>query len=82
MEKTAHHGKGNAIVYLFKKSWQYSEGNRRKIVWFWIMFIVAISITLFAQPLVWAKIINVITEEGVTSQNIKLLFSLLLLLFN
>ena len=58
--------KANPLVYLFKKTWKYSEGNRNKIVWFWIMFIIANSLTLFAGPLVWAEIINVITLQGIT----------------
>ncbi len=47
------------------------------VVLYWIMFIVANIIMLFAQPFVWAKIINVITQQGINYQNIKLLMVLL-----
>lgn len=67
----------NPLKYLFGKTWKYSEGNRRNLVWIWIMFIVANSIPLFARPLVWAKIINVITTEGINMANIRKLLILL-----
>ncbi len=70
--------KQNPLLYLFKKTWRYSEGNRNKIVTFWIMFIVANSLTLFAQPFIWAKIIDVITKQGITAGNIQVLFGLLI----
>lgn len=70
--------KQNQLIYLFRKTWQYSSGNRDKIVWYWIMFIVANSITLFAQPFIWAKVINIITLQGISHANIR---HILLLLF-
>ena len=78
MEKITNRTSGqNPLLYLFKKTWQYSEGNRKNIVWLWIMFIVANSITLFAQPFVWARIINVITQQGITHESIHTLLILL-----
>jgi ATP-binding cassette subfamily B protein len=78
MEKITNRMSGqNPLLYLFKKTLQYSEGNRKNIVWLWVMFIVANAITLFAQPFVWAKIINVITQQGITAQSLKTLLMLL-----
>jgi ATP-binding cassette subfamily B protein len=69
--------RGNPLVYLFRKTWRYSEGNRKNIVLFWSMFIMANAITLIAEPLLWAKVINIITQEGISSKNINELFTLL-----
>lgn len=78
MEKTISHESGqNPLVYLFRKTWYYSEGNRKNIALFWVMFIIANTISLFAEPLLWANIINTVTTQGVTEQNIRTLFGLL-----
>lgn len=69
----------NPLVYLFRKAWHYSAGNQRKIIGFWLMFIVAESIDLFFQPLIWARVMNVIQEQGITSESIRTLFGLLML---
>lgn len=71
--------KHNPLIYLFKKTWRYSEGNRSKIVLFWTLFMAATGITLFGQPLVWAKIMNVVQEQGITKTSIKPLLMLLAL---
>lgn len=70
----------NPLRYLFSKTWHYSEGNRRTIVWFWLMFIVAESANTFLDPLLRARIIDVITREGITSASVKTLSWLLGLL--
>ncbi len=67
----------NPLVYLFKTNWKYAEGNQKKIVMFWVMFIAANAIDSIIQPLIYAKIINVITLEGITNESIITLFSLL-----
>ena len=66
-------------MYLFSMTWLYSKGNRRKIVVFWSMFTMAQLNQLFFQPLVWAMIMNVVQEEGVTEASIRKLFFLLML---
>ncbi len=73
--------KRNPLLYLFSKTWEYSEGNRDKVVWYWIMFILANSITMIGAPLVFAKMMNTVQQEGVTSGNFRFLISLLLLTF-
>ncbi|MFA6476112.1 MAG: ABC transporter ATP-binding protein [Candidatus Paceibacterota bacterium] len=71
--------KRNPLSYLFSKTWQYSEGNRKKIVWYWIMFIVANSIEMFFPPFILAAIMGTIEKEGITSSNLKYLWGLLAL---
>jgi ABC-type multidrug transport system fused ATPase/permease subunit len=70
---------GNPLLYLFSRTWHYSMGNRQKVVWYWLMFIIANSITLFCQPLVMAKIMDVIQKQGITATNFRVLFGLLML---
>ena len=62
---------GNPIVYLFRKSWHYAAGNRHKVVLYWCMFIVGNGVVLVFHPLVIAKIMNVIQEQGITELNIR-----------
>ncbi len=69
----------NPLLYLFSKSWHYSDGNRTKVVWYWTMFILANFITLFGQPFAMAKIMDTIQKEGIVVSNIKFLLELLAL---
>lgn len=69
----------NPLVYLLRKNWHYSEGNRKKVVWIWLMFIIAESVELFAQPILWAKIMDVIQKRGISQASIKTLLGLLAL---
>ena len=69
--------KDNPLVYLFGKTWRYSEGNRKNVVLYWAMFVIAESIDVFCMPLVWAKVIDVVTWQGVNSSSIKSLQILL-----
>lgn len=71
--------KENPLVYLFSRTWKYSEGNRRTIVWFWIMFIITESTSLIVNPLLFANMINIVTKQGINSENIGTLLGLLAL---
>ena len=71
--------KRNPLLYLFGKTWQYSQDNRGKVVWYWIMFIVANTITMIGGPLVFAKLMNTVQQEGITSGNFRMLIGLLML---
>ncbi len=65
--------KQNPLWYLFAKNWQYSQGYHKKIVSYWVLFIIAQCINLFMNPLVCAKIVQVISTEGINSTSIKTL---------
>ncbi len=69
--------RNNPLFYLFGKTWHYSAGNRKNIVLYWFMFIIANASQFIFPPLVMAKIINTIQKEGITSENITFLFGLL-----
>jgi ABC-type bacteriocin/lantibiotic exporter with double-glycine peptidase domain len=64
-------------MYLFGKTWQYSEDNRKMVVVYWTMFVIANIISLTVQPFVMAKIVNTIQVEGVTSANLTTLVLLM-----
>ncbi|MBI3573795.1 ABC transporter ATP-binding protein [Candidatus Kaiserbacteria bacterium] len=72
------HKNKNPLVYLAKKMWQYSEGNRRTVVLFVCMFIVA-DILWALEPLVVGFILNEIQEKGLNMGNVPYIFSLLLI---
>ncbi len=67
----------NPLRYLFSKTWRYSEGNRKNVVWYWIMFIIANTIYLLCQPILMAKIMDVAQKQGVTKSNLAVLYGLL-----
>ncbi len=79
MEAQLRDEKRNPLLYLFSKIWQYSEGNRDKVVWYWVMFIVANIIPMIGGPLVFARMMNTVQQEGITSANFRTLIVLLAL---
>lgn len=56
---------GNPVVYLFKKLWKYSQGNRKSVVLYITFFIIANTIS-FLEPLVVARLLNIVQEQGIT----------------
>lgn len=74
--------KDEPVVFLTRKTWKYSAGNRPKIILYLILFIFANAIDLL-WPLLIAKILNFIQENGVTQENLPTLiwyFSFFLIL--
>ncbi|MEK9152724.1 MAG: ABC transporter ATP-binding protein, partial [Patescibacteria group bacterium] len=69
----------NPIVYLTAKMWQYSRGNRRSVVLFYVLFFLN-NIVEFFRPFVVALMLNIIQSQGVSKTNIRSL-ALMLLLF-
>ncbi len=68
--------KDNPVIYLTSKLWEYSKGNRKNVVLYSIMFIIANMFNL-VSPLVIAKVLNTIQENGLDSTN---LYSIMLYL--
>ncbi|MBD3259148.1 ATP-binding cassette domain-containing protein, partial [Candidatus Woesearchaeota archaeon] len=61
--------KDNPAVYLTAKMWEYSKGNRHNVVLFSILFLFSNAIN-FLEPLIVAKILNIIQEQGIHSGNL------------
>ena len=59
----------NPIIYLTKKTWEYSKGNRGNVILYFSLFLIA-NIFDFMFPLLIGKILNVIQEFGITGDNI------------
>ena len=59
----------NPIIFLFKKVWQYSHGNRKKLTVGYTLLVLS-NISGFFEPLVVALLLNTIQLEGVTSANV------------
>ncbi|MFA7308438.1 MAG: ABC transporter ATP-binding protein [Patescibacteria group bacterium] len=55
----------NPIVYLTKKLWKYSEGNRRAVALYFCMFLISAS-SSFLEPLIIVKVLNILQERGLT----------------
>ncbi len=58
--------RNNPVVYLTKKLWKYSQGNRKKVVLYFLMFLIANGIE-FLSPLAIAKLLNIIQVSGITN---------------
>mgnify|MGYP001599526356 CR=1 FL=1 len=54
----------NPLIFLFRKLWQFSETNRRSVVWYIFLFVIA-NILWSLEPLVIGKILNIIQQSGV-----------------
>lgn len=67
----------NALNRLFGEMWRFSTEHHRRVVWCWVMFIVAESVTLVSLPLIMAAIIDVIQKQSITLSNIWWLWELL-----
>lgn len=67
----------NSLLYLFSKTWMYSEDGRKRIVLFWALFILAQFTGLFVQPFVWAKMMEIMQKHGVTRESFRTLLVLL-----
>ncbi len=58
----------NPIYYLAKTTWKFSKGNHTRIVLFVVLLIIANIIALL-EPLIVAKILNTVQEQGITKEN-------------
>ncbi len=58
----------NPIINLSIYTWRYSKGNRRNVVLYVCMFIVANTLKAI-EPLIVAYLLNTIQEQGITPQN-------------
>lgn len=67
----------NPLVFLFRMTWRFSEGNRGNVVKYWLLFMTAQSIHLFGQPLLAARMMDVIQKDGITPTSLNTLFLLL-----
>ncbi len=57
----------NPIIYLMRKTWRYSD-NKKRVTIFIVMSILANLMGLI-EPLIIAKVLNTIQEQGVTKDN-------------
>jgi len=65
--------KNNPVIYLTEKLWRFSYGNRRNVVLYFFLFVIANCI-VFIEPLVIGKMLNFIQDSGITNASIPTLF--------
>ena len=51
--------KNNPLVYLARKDWEFSAGNRRKVVIFLMLFALA-NLVVFFEPIILAQVVNIL----------------------
>ncbi len=71
--------KENPLIFLSVKTWHYSKGNRKNVVLYLILFIIANSIALL-ETLLIAFILDVIQKQGLTMSDLPRLLGYLLLI--
>ena len=67
------------FLYLFGKMWEYSAGDRIKVVLYVSLAIVSEIVNTFWAPLVMARIMNIVSTEGITETSTHQLILLTLL---
>jgi len=60
----------NAFTYLFGRMWQYSKGNRKKVVLYLVLSTKSEIVNTFWAPVVMATIINILVTEGANLEKI------------
>ena len=58
----------NPLAYLTAKMWQYSEGNRKNVVLYFLLSSIAHSVALL-EPLIIAFILNTLQTDGLNEAN-------------
>jgi ATP-binding cassette, subfamily B, bacterial len=69
----------NPLIYLACQMWKYSQGNRKNVVLYLILFAGA-NATKLTSPLIFAMVFNAIQVQGVTSQSLPRILGLLSLI--
>ncbi len=57
------------IIYMARKTWQYSKGNRHKVLLYLFFFTMA-NLIYLAWPLIIAGILNMVQSEGLSFDNL------------
>ena len=70
--------KDNPVIFLTRKVWEYSKGNRGKVVLFFSLAIIAHMI-IFLEPLIVAKLLNTIQEMGITESSFPIIIKIVAL---
>ena len=66
----------NPLIYLTKKLWKYSHGNRSKVITFSIFFIIASGIGAL-DPILVGYFLNLLQTEGIHQSNLISIFLVL-----
>jgi len=65
----------NPIFYCFRKLWEFSSGNRHKVVLYCVLIFTATVVGML-DPFIIAKLLDVVQFEGVTRDNISFIIFL------
>jgi ABC-type multidrug transport system fused ATPase/permease subunit len=61
---------GNPVWYLYKKMWQYSEGNKKNVILYVFLFIIVGILDVLIEPMIWSHILNRIQKGEITQTNV------------
>ncbi len=62
----------NPISYLLAKMWHYSQGNRGNVILYSVLFVIS-NLIYFLEPLVIARILDVIQLQGLNAETFPIL---------
>ncbi len=71
---------GNPLFDLVRMTWRFSEGNRKKLIFFLVLFVIAGTIDILVRPFAWSMIFDFIQKSGVTHESLPELKKLLIFL--
>lgn len=60
--------KQEPIVFLFRKVWRFSEGNRKRVTLFTFLFVLAVLVSLL-NPILFATFLNELQRNGLSAEN-------------
>lgn len=59
----------NPIIYMTRKMWKYSEGNRKMVLLYFAMFAVSNTLSLL-KPVLVAILLNTVQQQGITAASV------------
>lgn len=65
----------NPIVFLSKKLWRFSEGNRKNVITYVILFLFANAVNFFS-PFIVGSLLNTIQTEGINEASLRKILSI------
>ncbi len=59
----------NPVIFLTRKMWEYAKGNRKRIVFFFVLFTCANVVSL-SEPVIVGKMLNLVQQGGLTTASL------------
>ncbi len=68
------------VIFMVGRMWRFSEDSKREVIVMWVLSIFG-RLTWMLEPFIFGLVLNEIQKNGVTSENLYHIFTLLFLIF-